>query len=140
MILKHAFVPSQFRSGFMIPIIKDQQGDRSDPNNYRGITISPFISKLFEHILKNVFFESFSTSSYQFGFKKNSSTMTALHCLKETINCFIANGSRVFCGFLDASKAFDRLVHSGLFVKLMERRVPLCFLNLLMYMYLNIII
>ena len=138
MMLKHAFVPSQFRSGFMIPIIKDQQGNRSDPNNYRGITISPIISKLFEHILKNVFIENLSTSSYQFGFKKKSSTATALHCLKETINCYIANGSRVFCGFLDASKAFDRLVHSGLFIKLMERNIPFVLLRIIMSWYSNL--
>ena len=135
MMLKHAFVPSQFRSGFMIPIIKDHQGDHSDPNNYRGITISPIISKLFEHILKNVFIEHLTTSSYQFGFKKKSSTVTALHCLKETVNYFVANGSRVFCGFLDASKAFDRLVHSGLFIKLMERKMPIVLLRIIMSWY-----
>ena len=135
MMLKHAFVPEQFRSGFMIPIIKDHQGDHSDPNNYRGITISPIISKLFEHILKNIFLDYLTTSNYQFGFKKKSSTTTALHCLKETVNYFIGNGSRVFCGFLDASKAFDRLVHSGLFIKLIERKTPMVLLRIIMSWY-----
>ena len=31
---------------------------------------------------------------------------------------------------MDASKAFDRLVHAGLFLKLMERRIPLVFLDI----------
>ena len=119
----------------MIPIVKDQQGDRSDPNNYRGITISPIISKLFEHVLKNIFFDHLSTSTHQFGFKRKSSTVTALHCLKETVNYFVSNGSRVFCAFLDASKAFDRLVHSGLFLKLMERNVPIVLLRIIMSWY-----
>ena len=41
-------------------------------------------------------------------------------CLKETINYYTERGSNVyvFCSFLDASKAFDRLVHAGLFLKL----------------------
>ena len=134
-MLKHSFVPRQFRSGFMIPIVKDQQGDRSDPNNYRGITISPIISKLFEHVLKNVFFDHFSTSTHQFGFKKKSSTVSALHCLRETINFYVSSGSRVFCAFLDASKAFDRLVHSGLFLKLMERNIPMVLLRIIMSWY-----
>ena len=33
---------------------------------------------------------------------------------------------------LDASKAFDRLVHKGLFLKLMERNIPKIFLNVIM--------
>ena len=43
--------------------------------------------------------------------------------------------SLTFCSFLDASKAFDRLVHSGLFLKLIDRKVPLMFLNIVMYWY-----
>ena len=51
------------------------------------------------------------------------------------MNYYINNGSRVFCSFLDASKAFDRLVHSGLFIKLMEKKVPLQFLAIVISWY-----
>ena len=61
-MLGHAFVPNQFRSGFMIPIIKDSNGNKADTANYRGITISPILSKLFEHVLKIVFHDSLVTS------------------------------------------------------------------------------
>ena len=134
-MLKHSFVPKQFRLGFMVPLIKDQSGNQACSSNYRGITISPVVSKLFEHVLKSIFFESLSTSDLQFGFKKNSSTVHALHCLKSTVNHYVNSGSRVFCTFLDASKAFDRLVHSGLFLKLMEKNVPLIFLDILISWY-----
>ena len=33
-------------------------------------------------------------------------------------------GDKVFCGFLDASKAFDKVLHFSLFKKLLERGVP----------------
>ena len=121
--------------GFMIPIVKDLHGNKSDTSNYRGITISPILSKLFEHVLKIVFMDSLMTSPYQFGFKKKSSTVHALHCLRETVDYYVNNGSRVFCSFLDASKAFDRLVHSGLFIKLIDRKVPLPFLRIIMEWY-----
>ena len=123
-MLSHAFVPRQFRFGTIIPIIKDKNGNASDVNNYRGITISPMISKVFEHVLKEKFAHHLSTSSYQFGFKQKKSTSHSLFCLKETINHYVEHGSRVYCSFLDASKAFDRLVHSGLFTKLIERNTP----------------
>ena len=137
-MLKHAFVPKQFRFGHMVPIIKDQQGNQADRSNYRGITISPISSKIFEHVLKAVFFTFLSTSQLQFGFKKNSSTVHALHCLKQTVNYYVNHGSRVYCCFLDASKAFDRVVHSGLFLKLMERNIPLVFLNIIISWYSNL--
>ena len=134
-MLSHAFVPSQFRLGTIIPLIKDRHGDAGELNNYRGITIAPIFSKIFEHVLRIQFDEYLSTSNYQFGFKRKSSTSHAIHSLKETINYYTHRGSNVYCAFLDASKAFDRLVHAGLFTKLLQRGIPLIFLNILMFWY-----
>ena len=134
-MLTHAFVPKEFRLGSIIPIVKDSRGRRDDSNNYRGITISPILSKLFEHVLKDGFADHLHTSSYQFGFKAKNSTNHALFCLKQTMNHYIDHGSRVYCTFLDASKAFDRLVHSGLFIKLMERNIPMIFLRIIISWY-----
>ena len=103
-MLIHAFVPNQFLLGTIIPIIKDRQGKDYDTNNYRGITISPILSKLLEHTLKITYGAFLELSEYQFGYKKKRSTSHALFCLKETINYYIDHGSRVYCSFLDASK------------------------------------
>ena len=43
----------------------------------------------------------------------------------------------MYVAYLDFSKAFDKISHHGLFLKLMERNVPLCFLLIVMYWYLN---
>ena len=59
-------------------------------------------------------------------------------CLKETINYYTSKGSNVYCSFLDASKAFDRLVHAGLFIKLLQRNIPLTFLNVIIMWYSNL--
>ena len=134
-MLRHAFVPTQFRLGTIIPLIKDSHGDRSDMNNYRGITIAPIASKVFEHALRIIFEPYLSTSNYQFGFKRKSSTSRAIFCLKETINYYTQRGSNVYTSFLDASKAFDRLVHAGLYLKLLERQVPLVFLDFIISWY-----
>ena len=134
-MLKHASVPKQFQLGCMVPILKDHQGNHADETNYRGITISAIASKLLEHVLKIVFIDFLKTSEHQFGFKRNSSTAHALHCLKQTVNYYVNNGSKVFCCFLDASKAFDRVVHAGLFLKLIQRKIPLIFLDLIITWY-----
>lgn len=43
----------------------------------------------------------------------------------------------VFATFLDCSKAFDKVSHHGIFLKLLQRGLPLCFLNLIIYWFLN---
>jgi len=48
------FVPDAFGRGLIIPLVKDRSGCLNDLNNYRAITISPVISKLFELIFKSV--------------------------------------------------------------------------------------
>merc|ERR1712074_42638 len=62
----------------------------------------------------------------------------AIFCLKECIDYFTSHGSNVFAAFLDCSKGFDKVNHSGMFIKLMNRGLPLCFLNLLIYWYSNL--
>ena len=133
--MNHTFVPSQFRFGHMVLIIKDTNGSNSDISNYRGITISPIISKIFEHVLKELFSEHLSTSHHQFGFKKKNSTSHAIYCLKQTVDYYINRGSRVYCSFIDASKAFDRLVHKGLFMKLMDKKLPKIFIDVIITWY-----
>ena len=75
-----------------------------------------------------------TTWQHRFGFKRKSSTSYALYCLKETIHYYTERNTNVCCSLLDA-KEFDRLVHSGLFSKLLSRKVPLIFLKLIMYWY-----
>ena len=43
----------------------------------------------------------------------------------------------MYIDFLDASKAFDRLVHKGLFLKLLQKGLPLCFIDLIVCWYTN---
>ena len=73
-MLRHSFVPKQFKLGTIIPLVKDHQGNLGEVNNYRGITISPIASQIFEHCLKIVLHKYLSTSSLQFCFKSKSST------------------------------------------------------------------
>ena len=45
MILMH--VPDKFGLGVTVPVVKDKLGDVTAASNYRPITLSPFISKIF---------------------------------------------------------------------------------------------
>ena len=70
-MLELGHVPRDFHYGIIIPVIKDQCGDISSANNYRGITLSPAISKLFEMCIMDKFGHLLVTLDPQFGFKKS---------------------------------------------------------------------
>ena len=136
-IVQHGYVPYDFLKGVVTPIIKDSEGDVSSIENYRGITLSHVFSFLFEHgILLKI--DSFLQSDdLQFGYKKKHSTNHAIYTVKKCINYFCTHGSSVYVSFLDCTKGFDRVSHDGLFLKLLERNVPLCWLRILIYWYSN---
>jgi len=46
--IRHGFVPDAFVAGVGIPVIKNTYGDSRSVDNFRGITLSPVLSKLFE--------------------------------------------------------------------------------------------
>ena len=88
------------------------------------------ISKLFEMAIKDRFARYFTTSDHQFGFKKNLSCQHAIYCVRNVVDSFVSNQSTVNICALDLSKAFDRVNHFALFIKLMERQVPISLLNI----------
>ena len=63
LILCHRFVPNSFGFGVTIPLVKDKTGNINDANNYRGITLSPIISKLFEVVLLSMCNDVLKTDS-----------------------------------------------------------------------------
>jgi len=51
------------------------------------------------------------TTDNQFGFKAGHSNDQFTFLLKQTASYFVPHGSSVHAVFLDASKAFDRVLH-----------------------------
>ena len=62
-------------------------------------------------------------------------TVQCTFLLKQTASYFVTHGSSVHAVFLDASKAFDRVLHMKLFQKLIQTKVPMCFVRLLKHWY-----
>ena len=136
-IIQHGYVPIDFLRGTISPIVKDQQGDMSITNNYRGITLGCLPAKMFEYSIQLKTAQFLKTDDLQFGFKRKTSTAHAIYTLKATIGHFLSHGSKVYVAFLDCTKAFDRISHFGLFSKLIQRGFPLCFLLCLLFWYQN---
>jgi len=110
-MIHHCFVPSEFCMGIIHPLLKNKHGDATDINMYRGITISPVISEVFESILLFLYDNFHTSDTLQYGFKNIVVVLIALLTVDETVKYFTKRGSKVYCSFLDASKAFDKVLH-----------------------------
>ena len=137
-MIMHSYVPHDFLKGVISPLIKDSCGNHNDPNNYRPLTLSSIFSNLFEHALLLKIGHLLETDPLQFGYKRRHSTSDAIYAFKSCVDFFTSRGSSVFVAFLDCTKGFDRVNHDGMFLKLIKRKVPLCFLKLLIYWYSNL--
>jgi hypothetical protein len=135
----------------IVPVVKDQCADVFNSSNYRGITLSPTISKLFELCIIEKFGPTISklfelciidkfghflhSSDLQFGFKKALGCSNAIFAVRSVVDYFAKHGSTVNVCTLDMFKAFDKVNHFGLYIKLIKLGIPVDLLHLLINWY-----
>ena len=117
-IFKNDSIPPLLATSLIIPIVKSYKKSMQDPNNYRGISITPIITKIIERIIINKCPKLQHHNDMQFGFVSNASTLHAELLLSETVKRYNQGGSPVYVCSLDAEKAFDSLTWYNLFSRL----------------------
>ena len=93
------------------------------------------ISKVFEHCIVDRYCMFLVTSDNQFGFKKSVGCSHAVFTLRNVVSYYVSCNSTVNICALDLSKAFDKMNHYGLFIKLMDRQIPVQLLQLLEFWF-----
>ena len=118
--IKQNVFPSSLKVAKVVPLPKSK--DKSDPNNFRPISLLPILTKPIEkHIQKHLlnFMETNTLfHKFQSGFRKNHSCHTSLTTLIDTWLSAINNEKLTGAVFLDFRKAFDLVDHSILLKKL----------------------
>lgn len=121
-IFEIGYFPEKWAEGHIIPLFK--KGDHSEVSNYRGITLLSVVGKLFTRILNNrlnSWAEEYNIYvEAQAGFRKNMGTTDNIFILNNVITHCLNNNERLYCAFVDFTKAFDFIVRDILWFKLIK--------------------
>lgn len=114
--------PRALKIAVIKPVFKN--GDPKETNNYRPISILPFISKILEELICSRLKMHLTNNSIihqnQFGFQKNHSTYMPILLLQETITKSFEDSNHAIGIYLDLRKAFDT-VDIGLLMKKLQK-------------------
>ena len=106
-------VPTEWKTAQVCPLFK--KGDKTDPANYRPISLTCKLCKTMEHIVASTITKHFNqnTISYdlQHGFRERRSCETQLIQLVEDLARNITSGKQIDLFSLDFSKAFNKVNH-----------------------------
>ena len=113
-------IPDDWKSANIVPIYK--KGDKTQAENYRPVSLTSITCKLLEHIIHSSImdhFDSFNVlTDCQHGFRKSRSCESQLvTTIKDFTDCF-ENNEQIDAILLDFSKAFDKVHHENLLLKL----------------------
>ena len=118
-------IPSDLLKQTIIPIYK--KDNRSLPSNYRPISLTSHLIKIFERIMRARIIEHLESNTliteHQHGFRINRSTLTQLlHHIDSILQILEDNGNADIL-YLDLSKAFDKVNHKILLHKLSQMKI-----------------
>ena len=129
--------PKSWCEGYITPIFKS--GDPLDPSNYRGITVSSCLGKLFTKIINTRLLQHLVDeriiSNCQIGFIPGNRTADHILILKTLIDSYKKTKKRLFLCFVDFQKAFDTVFRAGLIYKLIDLNLSTKFIHIVKGMY-----
>ena len=113
-------VPADWKLANVTPIYK--KGKKSGVANYRPVSLTVNVCKVFESIMRDKMIEHLERykliNGTQHGFVKNKSCLTNLLVFMEEVTNYIDRGYPVDVIYLDFQKAFDKVPHRRLLMKL----------------------
>jgi hypothetical protein len=118
----HCGMPSIYKQGIVLPLLKKQSLDKETLANYRPVTNLTFLSKTIERVVLEQTLAHLTVNDlidpYQSGYKAHHSTETVLLHLQNEIISSLDNRKCLILVLLDMSSAFYTVKHDILLDKL----------------------
>ena len=134
-IFRYSYIPDKFMDVIMVPLVKNKCGDITSINNYRPISLSNVISKVFEAIIVEKCKDYLIVNDNQFAFKDKLSTEMCVYTLKQILFEYKNRNTPIFSCFLDIKKAYDRINNDKLISILKKRNIPDFILRIFKYWF-----
>ena len=118
-------VPQDMRDANIITLYKNK-GDRSDCNNYRGISLLSVVGKAFARVILSRL-QSLAERIYpeaQCGFRAGRSTIDMIFSVRQMQEKCREQRQPLYIAFIDLTKAFDLVSRKGLFILLQRIGCP----------------
>ena len=107
-IVKDGCIPEDSKSSVILPIYKGK-GDPMECGSYRGIKLLENAMKVVERIFEHRIRQQIEVDDMQFGFIKGKGTTDAISTLRQMQENFSVKGKKLYFGFVDLEKTFDRV-------------------------------
>lgn len=118
-------MPDSLKTGQVTPLLKKPGSDTSDLNNFRPVSNLPLLAKIMEKCVLIQLTQHLDSTSlldpHQSGFRKGSSTETAILNVIDDMHKSLDKGQCCLLILLDLSAAFDTVDHKRLIRALQER-------------------
>ena len=115
-------IPDELKLGLIIPVHKS--GSRGEAKNYRPITLTSHLIKVFERVMVKKLVQYLENNNLfndrQHGFRRNRSCLSQLMDHYQRILNIMETGDSADVIYLDFAKAFDKVDHGILLRKLVK--------------------
>ena len=120
--INQSTTPNDWRNALIAPVFKSGKPDKAKAENYRPISLTSISCKILEHIIHSTIISHLDKNKIltdtQHGFRKHrsceSQLLLTIHDLAKSLN----EGGQIDSVLLDFSKAFDKVDHRKLCLKL----------------------
>lgn len=126
-------VPEEWKIAYVSSIHK--KGSKMKCENYRGISVTSSMCRLYGRILKSRIEKQIKDSEEQSGFRPGRSCVDNTFCLKQLAEKSIAHGRELHIIFIDLKKAYDSVPVKQLWQAMKDSGIQTNYINAVKQLY-----
>ena len=135
-IIREGVVPAEWELSTIVNCYKGK-GDVLERGNYRGLKLTDQILKVMERVVEKLIRQKVDIDQMQFGFMPGRGTTDAIFVLRQLQEKYLAKKKKLYFGFVDLEKAFDRVPRDVVWWAMRKLGVDEWLINIVKAMYTN---